>query len=575
MTLLELDGFVLTLVLARLDASALATVSLCCSQLREAVPANSSLWARHCAARFAWLLPVLARHAPLAPTDASEERAAVLLPPPARVGGGSAADTWRSLFARLAIAARGRRRVEDNLQTSKAVLAYDVLKSRHMRLVGAARRSGSTPPTPAPMATFDVLGREPPVGEFFVLGGSPFGPQPLRSMMVLEDDGSASHWKVRATKSPPHCCAGLPRMRERRSALAAARDGAGRVWTAGGWTGRSSMASTELLVPREGSHGAWRPGPAMRVPRCFLGLSCCVDGALLAIGGGDSLFQGSTVRRETEILRHPEDYGDDEGDEEDESGDDGDASDESGDEGDDDDDDDDDDDGHGFHYDGGDDNDSGGGGDDDGVDYGDDDADGGGGHGGGSASPARPRAPDSPPSDRGWVPAPPLLEARCGLGTAMMSDGSVYAVGGYGGGLTYHRTVEVLATGGDDGRGWAPAPVMHAPRTGLGVAAGPDGCVYAVGGSPDGSSSHCSAERLDPRVGAWERLPDMDIERGYCAAAFGATGLLVVHGGCDEEGPLRAAECFDPRAMRWSPIFSAKYGPRRADHAIVYVLSSS
>jgi hypothetical protein len=40
---------------------------------------------------------------------------------------------------------------------------------------------------------------------------------------------------------------------------------------------------------------------------------------------------------------------------------------------------------------------------------------------------------------------------------------------------------------------------MRVPRTGCGVAAGPCGSVYAVGGSPDGSGSHASAERLDPR----------------------------------------------------------------------------
>ena len=77
MTLLELDSFVLTLVLARLDAASLAASSCCCVQLREALPSNSSLWARHCAARFAWLLPVLARHAPRSPTDAGDARAAV------------------------------------------------------------------------------------------------------------------------------------------------------------------------------------------------------------------------------------------------------------------------------------------------------------------------------------------------------------------------------------------------------------------------------------------------------------------------------------------------------------------
>ena len=34
---------------------------------------------------------------------------------------------------------------------------------------------------------------------------------------------------------------------------------------------------------------------------------------------------------------------------------------------------------------------------------------------------------------------------------------------------------------------WRPIADMHVPRTGLAVCTGPDSCIYAVGGSPDGS----------------------------------------------------------------------------------------
>ena len=54
-----------------------------------------------------------------------------------------------------------------------------------------------------------------------------------------------------------------------------------------------------------------------------------------------------------------------------------------------------------------------------------------------------------------------------------------------------------------------------------------------------------------------------------------ARRLEGAHGGCDRDRPLRSAECFDPRAMRWLPIPAAGgAGPRRADHAIVYALAS-
>ena len=84
---------------------------------------------------------------------------------------------------------------------------------------------------------------------------------------------------------------------------------------------------------------------------------------------------------------------------------------------------------------------------------------------------------------------------------------------------------------------------MRAPRTGAGLGGGPDGCVYVAGGSPDGSDALNSAERLDLRRRAWERLPDMSDRRGYVAAAFDARGDFYVHGGYNEWGAV-------PRANR-------------------------
>ena len=77
-------------------------------------------------------------------------------------------------------------------------------------------------------------------------------------------------------------------------------------------------------------------------------------------------------------------------------------------------------------------------------------------------------------------------------------------------------------------------------ETGAGVGAGPDSCVYAAGGSPDGQDALASAERWDLRTARWELLPPMARGRGYVAAAFDASGNFVVHGGYGETGDVGA-----------------------------------
>lgn len=90
--------------------------------------------------------------------------------------------------------------------------------------------------------------------------------------------------------------------------------------------------------------------------------------------------------------------------------------------------------------------------------------------------------------------------------------GHVCVAGGYGGGQTYLSSAEYLPC---DGRGWLPLPPMAHARTGFGLCYGPDGCLYAVGGSPNGSESHRSAERFDERRGVWEMLAHMVAGRSY------------------------------------------------------------
>lgn len=191
--------------------------------------------------------------------------------------------------------------------------------------------------------------------------------------------------------------------------------------------------------------------------------------------------------------------------------------------------------------------------------------------------------PLASPSACAWRSGPAMVEARCGLSAALDIHGHIYVAGGYGGGTRYSSSVEVLRVGdASEGatRGWLAdvVPPMQVARTGFGLAFGPDRCLVAVGGSPDGLHSHRTAERYDDREGRWRWLPRMMTPRGYCAVAFGTSGLLYVVGGEDgnENARNRVVEIFDPRAGRWrawvGPGDPGKDGVDRVDLGVVWAL---
>jgi len=183
-----------------------------------------------------------------------------------------------------------------------------------------------------------------------------------------------------------------------------------------------------------------------------------------------------------------------------------------------------------------------------------------------------------------WRPGPCMVKARCGLAAAASITGDIYAAGGYGGGTTYLSSVEVLRAGDSEGatREWLVDVVrpMHVARTGFGLAFGPDGCLFAVGGSPDGLHSHRRGEKYDVREGRWRWLPLMITPRGYCSAAFGPSGLLYVVGGqagvTNDDAITRVVEVYDPRADKWRQFKSFggenDSGVDRVDLGVVWAL---
>ena len=157
----------------------------------------------------------------------------------------------------------------------------------------------------------------------------------------------------------------------------------------------------------------------------------------------------------------------------------------------------------------------------------------------------------------------------------------MYQVGGYGGDTLYHDSMEWvdltpqrLASVND---GFVQCESnMSVKRTGVGAGFGPDGCIYAVGGSPDGGVGHKSLERYDPREGSWQLLAPMTYEKGYTSAAFGPDGKFWAAGGSTVEmlGGFVAEtysdhfEVYDPRNNTWE-VLSEKLHMAIADLALI------
>lgn len=131
---------------------------------------------------------------------------------------------------------------------------------------------------------------------------------------------------------------------------------------------------------------------------------------------------------------------------------------------------------------------------------------------------------------------------------------ALVAVGGYGGGSTYHRSGEILNL--DQGaNSFTMLPSMKYARTGAGGGFGPDGSMYMVGGSPDGGAGLACGEKLDLRMPRWEALPPMTVARGYVTGVWGCDGRLYICGGSIISNGMLVTydtvEAYDPRMNTW------------------------
>ncbi len=139
------------------------------------------------------------------------------------------------------------------------------------------------------------------------------------------------------------------------------------------------------------------------------------------------------------------------------------------------------------------------------------------------------------PSTNTWATAASLLTPRAALTAATGPDGRIYAIGGTRcspdcGGPAL-ATVEVYTPSSNS---WASAASMASPRAGFATAVGSDGRIYALGGSSSGSGAFvdvwASSEVYTPSTNAWASVASMAGSRDHHGAAAAGGHLYAIGG---------------------------------------------
>lgn len=135
------------------------------------------------------------------------------------------------------------------------------------------------------------------------------------------------------------------------------------------------------------------------------------------------------------------------------------------------------------------------------------------------------------PATNTWSTAAPMPTARRCLDVATGPDGLVYAVGGSNVDQAL-TTVEAYDPVSDS---WSTRTPMTKGRAGLAVVLGPDGLIYAIGGTTGevGDSDFGRVETYNPATDAWKAASPVPIALAVLAAAVGPNGLIYAIGGMD------------------------------------------
>jgi N-acetylneuraminic acid mutarotase len=164
------------------------------------------------------------------------------------------------------------------------------------------------------------------------------------------------------------------------------------------------------------------------------------------------------------------------------------------------------------------------------------------------------------PATNTWSAVAPLPTPRGFLAATTGADGRIYAVGGYG-------PLDTLEAYNPATNSWSTLAPMPTARSFLAAAAGADGRIYAIGGdnSLDGIDNPLNTvEAYNPATNSWSAVAPMPTARSLLAAARGPDGRIYAIGGSNDShgDTLDSVERYDPATNTWStvaPIPIARY----------------
>ena len=168
------------------------------------------------------------------------------------------------------------------------------------------------------------------------------------------------------------------------------------------------------------------------------------------------------------------------------------------------------------------------------------------------------------PASGSWSATSPMSSARIYHTVTLLADGKVLAVGGdpsIGGKPLASSEVYDPASGT-----WSYTGPMATARDGHTATLLPDGKLLVAGGYNDYYGVFARVEVYDPASGTWSATANMSTARYYHTATLLPNGKLLVVGGSGSVKAPTTAELYDPATATWSAT-GAMISPRNGHTA--------
>jgi len=161
-----------------------------------------------------------------------------------------------------------------------------------------------------------------------------------------------------------------------------------------------------------------------------------------------------------------------------------------------------------------------------------------------------------------WGSSLPMIVASAGLAAATGTDGRIYAISGatLGGptNMSFSGPTAFVEAFSATAGTWQLAAFLPTPRFNLAAAAGPDGRIYALGGTANTGPTNV-VEAYNPATNAWTSVASMPTVRSGLAAVTGPDGRIYAIGGVNtlqSPLPLATVEAYTPASNTWATLAS-------------------